>query len=1445
MTPITEITGPGILINGAENIEIKRAQMFKSQKLLKIFIKPHRFLNSDEINIICDGAKKKYGGGFNVECSCDYTELKLDKNTLEVYKSYLEEKVCHGAYIAKCGFIDASWNISGEDIVISTKYGGGKDILLHTGCGEKLRLLLKEETGINYSITIVDDSCDGYNSQVLEKKAEEIENALPKIETAPVGSPEPASAMNIPEAAVPEPENVEHELVVKGKKIHDEPVSIQTLTHPEENVTIRGDVLNFEAKELKSGKELITFAVTDYSSSIRVKIFEGAKSELPEEKRAPGLERLKKIKDNVKPGAYLLINGNVKYDDFLKEYVLMANSINLLSKTEKMDNAPKKRVELHLHTQMSAMDGMTSAKALIKRAIKWGHPAIAITDHGVAQAFPEAFETSRKEDIKVIYGMEGYLRGEALSIVHDLDDDYTINSKFVVFDIETTGFSAVENKMIEIGAVKIENGEITDRYSTFVNPHEHIPDNISELTSITDDMVKDAPEEAEAVRGFLEFSKGCVLVAHNANFDVGFMRVAAGRLETEFNFCYLDTLELCRALFPDQSRHGLAAMVKKLNINLMNHHRAVDDAEATAEILKYCFNMLADMNIENLDDINVALSTNGKKKPKNHHIIFLAKNKQGLENLYHIISESHLKYFHSRPVVPRSLINKYREGLIIGSACEAGELYRAMLDGKKQKVLEEIASFYDYLEIQPTGNNMFMVRSGRVSGVKQLEEYNKRIVQLGKTLGKPVVATCDVHFMDPQDEVFRRVLMDSQGFEDADYQAPLYFRTTEEMLEEFAYLGEETAYEVVVENTNLIADMIEKIQLLPDEAHTPTMDGADEDIVNISMKKALDIYGDPLPEIVKKRMDRELDSIIKHGYAVLYIIAQKLVWKSLEDGYLVGSRGSVGSSFVAFLLSITEVNSLVAHYVCPKCKHSEFITDGSAAMGVDMEDKPCPICGTMYKKDGYDIPFETFLGFDGDKEPDIDLNFSGEYQPRIHKFTETLFGEGYTFKAGTIGTVAEKTAYGFVKKYLEKRGLNPSAAEIDRLTQGCTGVKRTTGQHPGGIMVVPRGEDIHSFCPVQHPADDVESDIITTHFDYHSISGRLLKLDELGHDDPTVIKMLQDLTGVDPQSIDIGNKDVISIFTSTKALGVTPEEIGSQTGSYGIPEFGTSFARKMLVDTQPSCMADLVRLSGLSHGTDVWLNNAQDLIKSGTITLKDAICTRDDIMTYLIYKGLEPKLAFKFMEVVRKGVIHKGKPWPEGVVEEMRAHDVPEWYIESCKKIKYMFPKGHAVAYVTMALRVAYFKVYYPKEFYATYFTVRADEFDSEIMTGSHEHIKENLKKFNEIPNPSAKEKNVITILELCNEMYARGFKFTQIDIYKSDAKKFMPTEDGILPPLNALPGLGINAAESIVAARQEGEFFSIQDLRERAKISKTVIELMRGQNIFDGWTETDQLTLF
>ena len=1216
---------------------------------------------------------------------------------------------------------------------------------------------------------------------------------------------------------------------IYGSEFNDTPIKIVDITQDSGDIVFEGEIFRVDVRDLQNDKKLFIFDVTDYTSSITCKMFIKK-------------DELDKLKENVKAGVVLKIKGFAQYDKYIKETsVLVTDILKGIKKEERMDNSEEKRVELHLHTQMSAMDGVSSAGDLIERAKKWGHKAIAITDHGVVQAFPEAMDAAKKNGMKVIYGVECYLLEDNIPIVVDTKKT-SIDGDFVVFDIETTGLNSSKDQIIEIGAIKIKNGIEVDTFSEFIKPTVEISSFITELTGITNEMVQDSESVDVVLPKFLEFCKDCVLVAHNASFDVSFIREFAVRLGLRVDNSILDTLGLSRGMFPELRRHKLDVVAKHLKVELLNHHRAIDDATATAGILLKCFELLKPRGVKILDDINELLQ--GKidiKKLRTNHAIILVKNYVGLKNLYKIISKSHLDYYYLRPRVPKKLVLEYREGLILGSACEAGELYRAILNKRSKNEIENIAKFYDYLEIQPLGNNEFMIEKGVVESTKDLENINKEIIALGKKMNKPVVATGDVHFLDPRDEVYRRILMTGKGFKDSDNQAPLYFRTTEEMLKEFSYLGDDLAYEVVVTNTNKIADMIDDILPIPDGTYPPKIDGAEEEIKELTYKKAHEIYGEKLPIIVKERIEKELNSIIKNGFSVMYIIAQKLVWNSLEHGYLVGSRGSVGSSFVANMVGITEVNSLPPHYICPNCKYSEFVHNTNSICGFDLPPKDCPNCNSPLKRDGYDIPFETFLGFDGDKEPDIDLNFSGEYQAKAHKYTEVLFGEGNVFKAGTIGTIADKTAFGFIKNYFEERNKVIPSAEMNRLIKGCVGVKRTTGQHPGGIMVVPRYKDIYDFCPIQRPADDVKSDTITTHFDYHSISGRLLKLDILGHDDPTVIRMLEDLTGVDATKIPIGEEKTMTLFRSTEVLGVEPSDIDSVVGTFAIPEFGTKFVRQMLVDTKPTTFSELIRISGLSHGTDVWLNNAQDLVRNNVATLKEVICTRDDIMLYLLNKGLPPKVSFKIMEDVRKG---KGlKPEYE---EIMRENSVPDWYIDSCKKIKYMFPKAHAAAYVMMAFRIAWFKVYYPLAFYIAYYTVRADLFDATIMIYGKDKVKRKIKEYKDLGNNIKQtEKNILTILEVVNEMYARGLEFLPIDIYKSEALKFKIENDKIRPPLNAFQGLGQTAAQSIVEAREYGKFLSVDELRMRAKLSKTVIDILEKNGCLEGMPESNQISLF
>ncbi|MBZ9635813.1 PolC-type DNA polymerase III [Clostridium sp. FP1] len=1221
---------------------------------------------------------------------------------------------------------------------------------------------------------------------------------------------------------------VADENTIMGRNINGENIEIQDINETSGIVCACGDIFKVNIIETKTGRIIITFFITDYTSSITVKCF-------------PKPKDVEKIMEEIKVGLYCKLRGEASYDTYAKEVVIMARDIVKLKKIERMDNAQEKRVELHMHTQMSAMDGMTPTSKLIERAAKWGHCAVAITDHGVVQAFPEAMDAAKKNNIKIIYGVEGYLVDDGVPIVINNENE-TLDDCFVVFDIETTGLSSENDRITEIGAVKIENGKIVDRFNEFVNPGIDIPYKITELTGITNEMVEDADSICEILPKFLEFTRGSVVVAHNAAFDTAFIIKNAQRLGLVFENAIMDTIPLAKFLLPTLKRFKLNTVAKHLGISLENHHRAVDDAKATAEILLHCFGLLKEKDILDLDTLNKKfLGDFDIKKANTYHVIILVKNLIGLKNLYKLISISNLEHFHRRPRLPKTLIEKYREGLIIGSACEAGQVYKEVLQGKSEENITSIVEFYDYLEIQPLLNNKFLIKNGMVKDENELMDINKKICALGEKNNLPVVATGDVHFLDASDEVFRRILMAGKGFSDADDQPPLYFKTTNEMLKEFAYLGEKKCREVVIVNPNKIAELIEVIKPIPDGTFPPKIEGAEDEIRKMTLDKVHSIYGDDLPEVVQKRLDKELNSIINNGYAVLYLIAAKLVAKSLADGYLVGSRGSVGSSFVANMSNITEVNGLPPHYVCPSCKKSEFFLDGSIGSGADLPGKECPNCGAQYMKDGHDIPFETFLGFEGDKEPDIDLNFSGENQADIHRYTEVLFGKGHTFKAGTIGTIADKTAYGYVKKYLGEKDIMVPQAEIERLVLGCTGVKRTSGQHPGGIMVVPSDNEIYNFCPVQHPADDPTSDIVTTHFDYHSISGRLLKLDILGHDDPTVLRMLQDLTGLDPKTIPLSDPKVISLFTSPKALGLTIKELGCEVGSYGLPEFGTKFVRQMLLDTQPKSFADLVRISGLSHGTDVWINNAQYYIKEGFTTLKDCISTRDDIMVYLMQKELPPKTAFTIMESVRKG-----KGLKEDDEKIMREHDVPDWYIESCKKIKYMFPKGHAVAYVMMAVRIAYHKVYYPKEYYATYFTIRADDFDADLIAKGESAIKFKMDELTAMGNDiGTKEKGLLTTLELSYEMFKRGIKLLNVDLYKSDAVKFKIEDDAIRPPLNGLEGVGENAAKSIVAIRDEGEFISKEDLRTRCKISKTVVEALANHGCLKGLPETNQLSFF
>lgn len=1424
--------------------EITKFQLLKKSNTLRTIIKSKDQLSEEQKKIIKQYIKKAIGFEINIEIMyyIDISDITL-KQVVDQHWNHVCEKIIEKHPVLKEVLLNSPRVIEGEKIIIKN----GSEFLCtfvnKKHIDREIKGYIKSFFGINSLVEVKYDESlanKNYNDEKLNENKEIAKKVIETMKAQAAQEKPVKKEINDnkhksnggnkggyeKKSYKDEPKN---ENTILGRNIQGDTIDISSIDMGSGIVTISGDVFKTDIFETKTGRIILTFFITDYTSSIAVKCFLRDKDK-------------EHVLENVKKGLYCKVRGEATMDPYAKEVVIMARDINKLTKIERMDTAEEKRVELHMHTTMSSMDAVTAASKIVERAAKFGHKAVAITDHGVVQAFPDAQIAAKKNNIKVIYGVEGYLADNGTPIVINGHEE-SFDDEYVVFDIETTGFSSKNDKIIEIGAVKLKDGEIVDSFSTFVDPKVNIPYKITELTSITQNMVNGQPTIDEVLPKFMEFVGDSVLVAHNAAFDVGFIKKNLMDMGKTLKNPVMDTVPLARYLYPDLKKVKLNLVAKHLGISLENHHRAVDDAKATAEILKFSFKkMKEEMDIHDVKTLNEKyLSNIDVKKLPLHHIIILAKNQTGIKNLYKLVSMAHLDYFARRPRLPKSIITEYREGLIIGSACEAGQLYKAVLEGKTDGELKEIASFYDYLEIQPIQNNEFLIRKGNVKDEDELRELNRKIYDLGKEMDKPVVATCDCHFLDPNDEVFRRIIMAGQGYGDADNQPPLYFRTTNEMMKEFEYLGEEACREVVIENTQKIADMVDVVKPIPDETFPPKIEGAEEDIRNMTMNKVHSIYGENLPEVVQKRLDKELNSIINNGYAVLYLIAQKLVAKSLEDGYLVGSRGSVGSSFVATMSDITEVNGLPPHYVCPNCKKSEFFLDGSISSGADLPDKNCPDCGAKYIKDGHDIPFETFLGFEGDKEPDIDLNFSGEYQAVVHKYTEVLFGKGYVFKAGTIGTVAEKTAYGFVKKYLQERGLVVSQAEIERLTIGCTGIKRTSGQHPGGIMVVPNDNEIYNFCPIQHPADDVNTDIITTHFDYHSISGRLLKLDILGHDDPTVLRMLQDLTGLDPKTIPLNDPKVISLFTSPDALGVTKEELGCEVGSYGLPEFGTKFVRQMLVDTQPKSFADLVRISGLSHGTDVWLNNAQYFIKEGYTTLKDCIATRDDIMVYLMYKDLPPKTAFTIMEKVRKG-----KGLSEDDEALMREKNVPDWYIESCKRIKYMFPKGHAVAYVMMAVRIAYYKVYYPEAYYTTYFTVRADDFDADLICKGEEAIKAKMEELNSLGNNiSVKEKGLLTILEISYEMYKRGLNFLKVDLYKSEATKFKIEEDGIRPPLNALQGVGDNAAKSIVECRVNGEFISKEDLRLRSKVSKTVIETLDNHGCLEGMQESNQLSLF
>ena len=1338
-----------------------------------------------------------------------------------------------------------------------TLNNGGKSLLDAKGFDKALKRIIKDEFSLEINIIYTGTlEIDGQSEEYVQA----MKNAAEKIERQRIeDSVNEAASSGAVTKAVKEKRNSDavQEIEVRegkfllpqivessikpfyGRTIRGKIEPISTIVSDTGRIVVWGDIFDIEKKVTKSGdKNIFVIDITDYSGSTSVKVF--------------GTIKDTAILDNLKKGDTIVVQGDVEYDRYAGELMLIARSIATANKVKVVDKAEEKRVELHLHTNMSQMDAVTSAGDLVKRAADWGHPAVAITDHGVAQAFPDAMKAADKinkdgEKIKVIYGTEAYFMDDLVESV-DGESEEPLDGTFICFDIETTGLSANRDKITEIGAVKVVNGEITDTFSTFANPGMPIPAKITELTGITDAMVKDAPSQSEAVTAFLEFAGDSVLVAHNASFDTSFIRKACENMNREYNYTSIDTVAISRAILTDIKNCKLDTVAKYLRLGDFNHHRATDDAEMLARIfISLCTRLKDDYNITKTSEINTQIAGGGDfKKLPTYHQIILVKNLTGLKNLYKLISYAHLTYFYKKPRIPKSELIKHREGLIIGSACCAGQLYQAILLGKPWPEIKAIASFYDYLEIQPAGNNNFMIREGRFANEAELHEIDKTIVRLGKELGKPVCATCDVHFMDPKDADYRKILMAGQGFKDAEDQAPLYLRTTAEMLKEFEYLGKEKAYEVVVTNPRKIAEMCESIRPIPKGTFPPNIEGAEEELVSITWERAKEKYGDPLPEIVKARLDKELNSITTYGFSVLYMTAQKLVADSEAHGYLVGSRGSVGSSFVATMSGISEVNPLCPHYICPKCKHSEFITDGSYGSGFDMPPKNCPECGTLMDQDGHEIPFETFLGFKGDKVPDIDLNFSGEYQSKSHRYTEELFGKNNVFKAGTISTVAEKTAIGYVKGYANDKGMILHKAEIKRLALGCTGVKRTTGQHPGGMVVVPRTSEVYDFCPVQHPANDMKSDNITTHFDFHSIHDTITKLDELGHDVPTIYHYLELYMGIPVMKVSMSDPEVMSLFTSTKALGVTPEDIGSETGTFSLPECGTSFVRGMLVEAKPKTFTDLLQIAGLSHGTGVWLGNAQELIHNHTCDISSVIGTRDSIMTYLMHKGLEPGMAFKIMEIVRKG--NATKLLTEEHFKAMRDNNVPEWYIDSCMKIQYMFPKAHAAAYMIATLRLGWYKVHKPVEYYAAYFTVRSENLDGVVLMQGHQAVKNRMKLIKQKQSAhesSTKEDQEYATLQIVNEMLARKIEVLPVDIYKSEAKMFKVEDGKIRLPFSTIPGLGESAAISLAESGKVNTYLSIEEMQIKTKVSKSIIESLKNIGALEGLPESSQMSLF
>ncbi|MEI7027293.1 PolC-type DNA polymerase III [Paenibacillus sp. y28] len=1399
---------------------IDKVECSRTNKQWTFYFVLDRLLPADLYRSVTQQITTKFSHIASTSFVIQYPLSVTDEDLVQEYWNLLVEWVQREAVSVNGWLSKSQMTIEKHNITVSLLDDIGLELAKKRSIDRWVRQFFSDRFMRTYDVKLTagaarTEEFEKFARQVAEQERVVIQEMMASVEKEEI----------LPEA--------ETKLVV-GYDIKDQPVPISSVTDEEKKVTIQGTIFNLESKELRNGSTLFTYNLTDFSDSLSLKMFAKTKEDL----------RILQLLAN---GKWVKVRGRVEYDRFMQvpELVMIPSDLcEVLPPSERKDDAEEKRVELHLHTTMSTMDGITPVDEYIKMAAKWGHKAIAITDHYNVQAYPEAAKAAKKHGIKVIYGVEAAVVNDAVQVVYRPQPIDLADAVYVVFDIETTGLSVTSNKIIELAGVKMQDGKIIEEFGTFVDPNEKIPYHITQLTNITDEMVQGAPQLEEVLPQFLEFVKGSILVAHNANFDMGFIQASCRRLgHPELENPVLDTLELARTLYPTLKNHRLNTLTDRFKVSLESHHRAVDDSKALGFVLFHMLKDAKDRNWTVLDQLNENV---GKSliNTRPFHCTIYAKDATGKKNLFKLISLSHTEYYNKVPCIPRTKLIEHREGLILASGCEKGEFYETVLN-KSQEEAEQVAEFYDILEIQPIDVNMHLVEKGLVGSRSQLEDANRRICEIGRKQNKLIVATGNVHYLHPRDKLNREItIFGITGFSPLkDQRKPdVHFRTTKEMLREFEYLGEELAYEVVVTNTNKVADEIGEFDIFPKKAFFPIIEGADDEIRTTCYETAKSIYGDPLPEVITERLERELVPIIKAGFSALYLISERLVKKSNADGYLVGSRGSVGSSVVAMMLGISEVNPLPPHYICYGCKHSEWFLDGSIPSGFDLPNKDCPHCGAKLKGEGQDIPFETFLGFKGDKVPDIDLNFSGEYQPEAHNYTKVLFGEKNVFRAGTIGTVAEKTAFGFVKKYEEEYGKKWRNAELSRLAAGCTGVKRSTGQHPGGIVVVPDYIEVEDVTPVQFPADDTKADWKTTHFDYHAFDENLLKLDILGHDDPTMMRMLQDLTGVDPTTIPMNDQKVMSLFNSTQALNVTPEQIRTPVATYGVPEMGTKFVRQMLEETQPSTFADLLQISGLSHGTGVWLGNAQELIKNNTCTIKTVIGCRDDIMLYLIYKAkMDAGLAFKITESVRKG-----KGLTEEWIQDMSKHGVPKWYIDSCLKIQYMFPKAHAAAYVISAVRTAYFKLYYPIEYYATYFSVRAEDFDIELMCQGYDAILRKLKEIEEKGFQALpKEKAMISILEMALEMTARGFRFKPIDLYRSDAVRFKVDGDALVPPFSALQGIGDNAARNIAAAREDGDYLSIEDFQQRSKASKTVIELLGGMGCFRGMSESNQLSLF